>query len=575
MSAEKKALEQEDGRAKKHIIPQTMTVRIMAVVIVGTLCAVLAVSVIIISISKNIFIETYGKSQEKIFFRIENELNSYHENLVQVFSAMNSDWSLKLYLQDKESLSPRQQSSIAYKVSENLEKIASTGMNQVTLFAVGKNGGTIMNKDDVAIKTADEILKSPEAVAAMNEPDKVHYVFKESGYTASMARKPVAFAVKALKIAGSSEPYGIAYAMMKEDDFKKYYDYFTSEYASFYMADKNGIIVTGSDEAMLGQMASKYMTDSVIKDELPYFDCTAYGVIDYDKALGNLYDTPLLWIICIGILGVDAVIIFFVAKRTVRPLSELVTKMSEARNKKYTDYIQLTGSREVEELSSTYNAMLDELNKYINELMESQKAKRRAEIEALQMQINPHYIYNTLASIKWLIFQGDVIKSTKTLDAFIALLRSTIGNRDEYITIEAEIENLKNYVLINNTRYGDKVTVEYFVTFGCEQHKIPKMILQPFIENAFFHAFPYEAEGRIEVFIRKLDGNLQIKIADNGIGMSEKELCRLGEKTEHFSGIGINNVDSRLKLLYGDEFGIHIESEENKGTSVTITVPVV
>lgn len=177
----------------------------------------------------------------------------------------------------------------------------------------------------------------------------------------------------------------------------------------------------------------------------------------------------------------------------------------------------------------TYNAMLDELNKYINELMASQKAKRRAEIEALQMQINPHYIYNTLASIKWLIFQGDVIKSTKTLVLLLPFceVQSVTGR---YITIESEIENLKNYVLINNTRYGDKVMVEYFVTFGCEHYKIPKMILQPFIENAFFHAFPYETEGRIEIFIRKLNGNLQIKIRDNGIGMSENELCKLGEK---------------------------------------------
>lgn len=557
-----------------HTKARTMTTKIMMVVIAGILCAVLAITFTIIHMSKSIFIETYGKSQKQVFFRIENELNSYHENLVQVFMAMNTDWNLKLYLQNKEELSPRQQSSVAYKAAQNMEMATSPGMDQITIFAVGKNGGTLINKADVAVKTADEILNSPEAIKAMKEPDKIHYVFKENGYVESMARTPVCFAVKALQITGTDEPYGVVYAMMKDDDFKKFYDYFTSEYASFFMADENDIVVSSSDRSMVGHEASAYITDDVIADELPYFNCTAYGVIDYTKALGNLYDTPFLWILSFCILAVASIIIFFIAKQTVRPLSELVTKMSEARNKKYADYIQLTGSREVEELSMTYNAMLDELNKYINELMASQKAKRRAEIEALQMQINPHYIYNTLASIKWLIFQGDVIKSTKTLDAFIALLRSTIGNRDEYITIESEIENLKNYVLINNTRYGDKVTVEYFVTFGCEHYKIPKMILQPFIENAFFHAFPYEAEGRIEIFIRKLGSNLQIKISDNGIGMSENELCKLGEKTEHFSGIGINNVDSRLKLLYGNEFGINIKSEKNKGTTVTILVPV-
>ncbi|MFQ7550182.1 MAG: sensor histidine kinase [Blautia marasmi] len=169
----------------------------------------------------------------------------------------------------------------------------------------------------------------------------------------------------------------------------------------------------------------------------------------------------------------------------------MVDKMSNAGETKYDEHINLTGSKEIEELSRTYNAMLDEMNRYIEELMTSQKEKRKAEISALQMQINPHYIYNTLASIKWLIFQGNVERSTKTIDAFISLLRNTISNTDEYIPIAKEIENLKNYVLINNTRYGDKIQVEYFVTFGCEEYRIPKMILQPFVENAFFHAFPW------------------------------------------------------------------------------------
>ncbi len=554
--------------------PRTMTTKIMVVVISGILCAVLAVTAIIISISKNIFVDTYVKSQQKVFLRIENELNAYHENLVQIFADMNANWNLKLYLEDMERMSPRQQSNITYGMSQSMKKIIPASMDHMTILAVGMSGGTFISKDEVLTTPVEELLASEEVAAALEEPDVIHYVFKEHGYTSATAEQPVVLAVRALQITGADRPYGVVYAMMKETDFQKYYDYFASEYARFYMADESGKIVSASDPAMVGKSVTEYQEDRVLRDELPYFRCTAYGEIDYGKALGNLYDAPMLWVICLGILAVACVIVFFVARQTVHPLSELVTKMSGAREKKYLDHIELKGSREVEELSSTYNAMLDELNKYIGELMESQKAKRRAEIEALQMQINPHYIYNTLASIKWLIFQGDVLKSTKTLDAFIALLRSTIGNRNEYITIGTEIENLKNYVLINNTRYGDRVTVEYVMTPGCENCKIPKMILQPFIENAFFHAFPYEAEGKIRVFVRREEGNLQIKIADNGIGMSPNELGRLGEKTEHFSGIGINNVDDRLKLLYGNEFGIRIESEENKGTTVTIAVPL-
>ena len=131
-------------------------------------------------------------------------------------------------------------------------------------------------------------------------------------------------------------------------------------------------------------------------------------------------------------------------------------------------------------------------------------------------------------------------------------------------------------MLINNTRYGDKIQVEYFVTFGCEEYRIPKMILQPFVENAFFHAFPYGAEGSIKILVRTLGGRLQIQIIDNGIGIPDEQLSELHEKNgkaQHYSGIGIKNVDDRLKLLYGSAYGIRVESREHEGTTVTISVP--
>ena len=118
--------------------------------------------------------------------------------------------------------------------------------------------------------------------------------------------------------------------------------------------------------------------------------------------------------------------------------------------------------------------------------------------------------------------------------------------------------------------------VEYFIAFGCNEYKIPKMILQPFVENAFFHAFPNEQKGTIEIFVRALDGKLQIQIEDDGVGMTSERLMKLTEKNrkvEHFGGIGINNVDDRLQLIYGQEYGIQIQSEENNGTTVTIFLP--
>lgn len=190
-------------------------------------------------------------------------------------------------------------------------------------------------------------------------------------------------------------------------------------------------------------------------------------------------------------------------------------------------------------------------------------------------QINP--IYNTLASIKWLIWQKDTEKSIKTIDAFISLLRNTISDTEQFIPVHKEMENLKNYILINNTRYGDRVSVEFFVLPDCENALVPKMILQPFIENAFFHAFPENQTGRIQVFVKNKQGRLLICVEDDGIGIKDadtKNLAKDSKKGDYFSGIGIGNVDQRLKLLYGKDAGITIKSEEKIGTKIIVEIPL-
>lgn len=556
----------------------SMKARIMAVVFLGIACAIIAVSVSVIHLSEEVFVKTYGKSQEQVFSRIEGELNKFHKDLMKVADAVNSSWYLKIYLQD-EIQEPRLAAQAAYKTQKDMEAAIPSDIDAINVMAVSKKGGTYLDKAETITTPVEQILRSSEVAWAMENPGSVSYIYKETGYTSTTRYTPVIMMVRALTSPGNGEPYGVVYITIKESDLDKYYEYFTSSYAEFYLTDQDGYIVSSSVKTKLNTKMEEDFSSmhTVLEQELPDYGFTAYGIIDNDKALGNLYNVPLLWVLCLGILLLTLGVIFLLVRQTTNPLSELVLEMSNARNNKFDEQIIPTGTREVKELSETYNKMLDDLNRYIDELMAIQKEKRKAEISALQMQINPHYIYNTLASIKWLIFQGDTERSTKTIDAFISLLRNTISNQDEYITLEQETENLKNYVLINNTRYGNKIQVEYFVAFGLENCKVPKMILQPFVENAFFHAFPCDRGGNIQVLARRFSGDLQIQIIDDGVGMTRERLLELTQshtKREHFSGIGINNVDDRLKLIYGDQYGINIESEENKGTVITISIPI-
>lgn len=137
---------------------------------------------------------------------------------------------------------------------------------------------------------------------------------------------------------------------------------------------------------------------------------------------------------------------------------------------------------------------------------------------------------------------------------------------------------MKNYVLINQIRYGNQVNVEFYVMPDCEEKKVPKLILQPFVENAFFHAFPQGEKGTISIFVRHSDNLLKVEIEDNGIGMSSETLRDLLDKKnasrEHFTGIGVNNVDDRMKLIYGENYGILVESQEGRGTKITVCFPL-
>lgn len=578
----------------KKCAKNSMVVKIVLAVVVGIILAVFSVTAIIVNLSEDIFVNTYGKSQEKVFLQIEKELNHYHENLSKIIDSVEVSWAFRIYFSDKEMNSTRTFRNF-YKMDEDLKNAIPTNISDVSVMLVGLNEKTYLNREETIISSAKEILESDVSKKAMEKKGSIVYQYADSGFTSTTRNTPVVMAAKALCYPESGEMYALIYVTMKEEDMEKFYQHFTSEYANFYMTDSQGKIISTNQKGVLenklgknlrvAEKEEKLRCDAmengkeviVLQKYLPYYNYTMYGVIDSRNALGRLYNIPMLWGVCAAIaMGVIIATYFFV-KQTTKPLSVLVNKMANARNEKYDGQIEVTGSYEIQELTSTYNAMLEDLNRYIEELMNVQKEKRKAEISALQMQINPHYVYNTLASIKWLIYQGEIEKSTKAIDAFISLLRSTIGNTDEYTTVEKEIENLKNYVFINNTRYGDKVQVEYFVNFGCEECQIPKMILQPFVENAFFHAFPYERKGKITILVRKLDDNLQIQIIDDGVGIDQKRLKEISEgntKTEHFTGIGVNNVDDCLKLLYGSQYGILIESEENKGTRITVCIPV-
>lgn len=584
----------------RRVYVNSLFFRIVITVVLGIICLVTLLSAFHINLSKKVFIENFSKSQDKIFTQIDAEFYEFYEDVAGILQNVSSNPMVIQYMRGIYQDYVEEWQTIQ-GMSDAINNTELTDHHELGLLLAGNNGRTyIHSSPDRLAVDEDSILDTPFFRKVEKNPRMLESTYLESGYTDTVKNEPVIIFAKAIGERGSEATDGVALLTIKEADFRKLYGAFVSQTSNIMIFNRNNELLSASGErdfedenqakakGILQEMEQKNVKkmnreqgSSVKSYQIQKFQNTSYkmlGIIDPNAAFDEEYHLLTVILLTFGIGALVVLMIFYLVRTQTRPLYKLADTMRSVGKGKLDAYVEVQGTDEVKELSRTYNAMITELNHYIQRLLKMQEEKRRVEIYALQMQINPHYMYNTLTSIKWLIWQGNTEKSTQVIDAFISLLRNTISNTAEFITMEQEIENLKNYVLINETRYGDNIRTEFYVSPVCSQIKVPKLILQPFVENAFFHAFPEGRSGIIQIFVKEKEGLLWVEITDNGVGLTSEKLISVRKKErrkgEHFTGIGINNVDDRIKMIYGKEYGIHINSVKDQGTTVTIQLPI-
>lgn len=242
--------------------------------------------------------------------------------------------------------------------------------------------------------------------------------------------------------------------------------------------------------------------------------------------------------------------------------------------------IPCEGSSEVRQLSQSLVSMTDTLRRLMDDAVKEESEKRKKEMIALQSQINPHFLYNTLDSTIWMI-ESERYEGAKTMITSLAhFFRISLSKGDNVITLEQEVSHVESYLKIQKIRYKNKF--EYFIYLDehIKEAKTVKLIIQPLVENAIYHAMDYlYEEGQIDIFVMEQDGLVTIKVEDNGPGMTANVVASLRQglyrSNSHHrgSGIGLKNVDERIKLFFGQVYGVTITSEPDEGTIVTITFP--
>lgn len=259
-----------------------------------------------------------------------------------------------------------------------------------------------------------------------------------------------------------------------------------------------------------------------------------------------------------------------------RPLKVLEKAMLRVRHGDMDVTMREDGFTEIQLISSSFNDMLSRLKELMQQIVEEQEKKRLYELNALQAQINPHFLYNTLDSIIWMEERGRNAEAIKMVSALARLFRISISKGRTEITVREEIEHVRNYLIIQKMRFKDKF--EYDIQ--AEDEVLPlrtlKLILQPLAENALNHAIDETLDEQLHLSIaaRREGDMLCFIIEDDGVGIPEEKLNTLLTLPPGRSGIGLKNVHERIQLTYGKAYGLSLESREDEGTRVTIRLPL-
>ena len=273
-----------------------------------------------------------------------------------------------------------------------------------------------------------------------------------------------------------------------------------------------------------------------------------------------------------------SIVIYFLLSRTVtRPVRRLVASMQkfEKQAESFEYRTDMSNVVEFQTLSASFEHMVIMIQSLMEKVHNEEIILRKTELKALQAQINPHFLYNTLDSIQWMCEQDNSKDAVKMVGALAKLFRISISHGNEFITISDELKHAESYLIIQSYRYKNQFTYSFDVDKNVLDYMCNKITIQPFIENAIYHGLDRMVdEGEIKIIAEQRGRDIVIIVKDNGLGMTEEQCRTILQKDRSDSrGIGVKNVNDRLKIYFGEEYGITIDSELDVGTTVTIKIP--
>ena len=320
-----------------------------------------------------------------------------------------------------------------------------------------------------------------------------------------------------------------------------------------------------------------------IRSELsPYTGWRTVGVFSMDEVMSSVNTIVYILFTCVIISLVLVVIVSFKFSRTLtNPIFKLKRLMKQAESGDLTVRFNFQHNDEIGELGQSFNHMIARIDQLIQMVYVEQENKRTAEMKSLQEQIKPHFLYNTLDTISWMARDYDAEDIVRLVDALTNMFRIGLSHGKDIITVKEEITHVSNYLYIQKIRYKDKLNYVIHVDESLYAIEVPKLILQPLVENAIYHGVKAKRGGGTITITGVPEGeNLVFTVQDNGAGMPQEKVEELNRRMSERSvldeqkSFGLFYIRERIQLCYGKGYGVHVESTLGEGTRVTITLPL-
>ena len=584
-------------RTRRRFPQHSIGTQIVALFMLLILVITAAMTYVSISVSTNELLDNATEYTEQLIRRVNAELDMYIEYMKDISDFIVDNGAVSVYLAaanehrltDAASREAQEQLAAAQKIRSEITAIA----------LIPESGGALFGSAGASLNTYSNYREADWYRSALQEPNEVQVSSSRvENLIAGQYNWVVSFSKAVLDRAGNMQ--GVLLIDLNYQIIDRLCaDIQLGSRGYIYLIDQSGGILWHPQQDLIYAGLKEENVDEVLaasngrtlsgkgKGRRLYVACeseatgwTAVGVAYTQELLRSqdrIYKTYLL--IAVAALAIALVFALQLSSSIADPIRRLMQTMRHVESGDLHVRCQVTARNELGQLSDSFNHMIAKTADLMDERLRIEEQKRKSEWKALQAQIQPHFLYNTLDSIIWMSHAGRSEEVVEMTSALALLLRSSIGDGSDTNTLKKELAHVRSYLTIQKMRYNEKLCYEIDIDPQTENCLLPKFVLQPLVENAIYHGIKVKQQGgtvRIESLLE--EDRLLITVEDDGVGMTPEQLAVILDKKEsdaESSKIGVCNVNERLQLFFGPEAVMKYYSTPGKRTMVMLVLPIV